>query len=229
MIIITGASKGIGQYLFHKYEQENIPIIGTYNSTPQNSSLKSQNLFKVDIKNYESVLLFHSKIIEQLDNLTLINCASISDSTFTHKSNPEYWKEVIETNLIGTYHMIRVFLPFMREKGFGRIVNFSSVLAQKGTIGTSAYSASKSGLWGLTKSLAVENATKGITVNNINLGYANIGMGIEKVPDKFREQIILQIPTKAFCTPEDIFKTVEYMRNTTYLNGSSIDLNGGLF
>ena len=227
MIIITGASKGIGRYLFDKYEEKNVPVIGTYHSMV--TGVNSKRCYKVDIKNYESVSLFYSKISEQLDDLTLINCAGISDSAFLHKSDPVYWKEVIETNLIGTYYIIRVFLPIMREKGFGRIINFSSVVAQKGTLGASAYAASKSGLWGLTKSLAAENANRGITVNNINLGYANIGMGIEKVTDSFKEQILQQIPSKTFCGPEDIFKTVEYIRHTAYLNGTSIDINGGLF
>ncbi len=138
------------------------------------------------------------------------------------------WKKVIETNLIGTYYMIRVFLPIMRQQNYGRIINFSSVVAQKGIPGTSAYAASKSALWGLSKSLAQENGGKGVTINNINLGYVNIGMGIEQVPEIYQNSIKSQIPTQRFCEPEDILKTVEYIRNTSYLNGSSIDLNGAL-
>jgi acetoacetyl-CoA reductase/3-oxoacyl-[acyl-carrier protein] reductase len=139
------------------------------------------------------------------------------------------WRDVIETNLIGTYNMIRVFLPLMRKEEYGRIVNFSSVTAQKGTLGTSAYAASKSGLWGLAKALCLENASKHITVNNINLGYCNFGMGVEKVPEDYRSFLKTQIPTGRFCDAEEIVSTIEYLRNNEYINGSCIDLNGGLF
>ena len=150
------------------------------------------------------------------------------NNAFAHKSDAEKWKKVIEVNLIGTYNLIRQLLPHMRDSNFGRIINFSSVAAQKGIAGVSAYSASKSALWGMTKSIAVENASKGITINNINLGYAELGM-IEQVPDKYKETVINQIPTGKFCTKEDIFKCVEFLRENSYTNGSSVDLNGGLF
>ena len=135
---------------------------------------------------------------------------------------------VIDVNLIGTYNVIRALLPYMRAQNYGRIINFSSVAAQKGTPGISAYAASKSALWGLAKSIAVENASKGITINNINLGYSELGM-IDQVPDKFKEQIKAQIPNGEFCKKEDVFKCVEFVKNNDYLNGSSIDLNGGIF
>ena len=82
---------------------------------------------------------------------------------------------------------------------------------------------------GLTRSLTQENGSKGITVNNINLGYVNLGMGIEQVPDVYQEIIKEQIPSKEFCDPIDILKTIQYLRSTPYINGTSIDLNGGLF
>ena len=132
-------------------------------------------------------------------------------------------------NLIGTYHMIRAILPIMREQNYGRIINFSSVIAQKGTPGVSAYAASKAGLWGMTRSLAQENGSMGITVNNINLGYVSLGMGVEQVPLSFQDSIKNQIPSRQFCEPNDIYNTVNYLINTPYVNGTSIDLNGGLF
>jgi NAD(P)-dependent dehydrogenase (short-subunit alcohol dehydrogenase family) len=74
----------------------------------------------------------------------------------------------------------------------------------------------------------MENGNKGITVNNINLGYASLGMGVEQVPEAYQATLKEQIPSKQFCEPEDILKTVEYLRKTPYINGTSIDLNGGL-
>jgi acetoacetyl-CoA reductase/3-oxoacyl-[acyl-carrier protein] reductase len=116
----------------------------------------------------------------------------------------------------------------MREQGYGRIINFSSVVAQKGIPGTSAYAASKAALWGLTKSIAVENASKGITINNLNLGYFDIGM-IKDVPDEMLSIIKKSIPQQKLGEPENILKAVEFLINADYMTGSSIDLNGGLF
>lgn len=227
MIIITGASRNIGKYLFEKYSEKG-NVIGTFFSTKPGPKTILDKLFQVDVSDYESVSIFFEKIKTDLSEVTLINCAGISYNAFAHKSDVTEWRKVIDTNLLGTYHMIRVLLPFMREQNFGRIINFSSVVAQKATPGVSAYAASKSALWGLTKSLAQENGSKGITINNINLGYVNLGMGIEQVPENFQHLLKEQIPSKAFCEPQDIYNTIEYLRKTTYINGSSIDLNGGL-
>ena len=100
------------------------------------------------------------------------------------------------------------------------------MVASLPTPGVSAYAASKSALQGLAKSLAVENASKGITINNINLGYADIGMGVEKVPAAYQQIMKEKIPAGKFCPPEDIYETVKCLINTGYINGSSVDLNG---
>jgi acetoacetyl-CoA reductase/3-oxoacyl-[acyl-carrier protein] reductase len=227
MIIITGASRNIGKFLFERYFEYETAY-GTYFTTPQEQSPFSKNMFKVDISDYSSVNQFYIQIKNLLNQITLINCAGISYNSFAHKSDPLEWKNVIDTNLVGTYNMIRCLLPIMREQKYGRIINFSSVVAQKSTPGVSAYAASKSALWGLAKTLSVENGSKNITINNINLGYVNLGMGIEQVPKPYQEIIKEQIPSKTFCDPKEIFNTIEYLRNNTYVNGSSIDLNGGL-
>jgi NAD(P)-dependent dehydrogenase (short-subunit alcohol dehydrogenase family) len=116
----------------------------------------------------------------------------------------------------------------MREQKFGRIINFSSVVAKLPTQGVSAYAASKSALLGLTKSLAVKNGSKGITVNAINLGYVNLGMGINDVPPVYQEKIKSQIPSGRFCKPEEVFLTVQYLIQTEYVNGTAIDINGSI-
>jgi len=226
MIIITGASRGIGKYLFETYnKQSNDTVIGTYHSS---KPLQINNFFHVNISDYKSVQEFYCNIKSELNNITLINCAGISYNIFAHKSDPVKWKNVIDVNLVGTYHVIRTFLPLMRQQNFGRIINLSSVVAQKNTPGVSAYAASKAALWGLTKSLCAENGSKNITINNINLGYVSIGMGVEKVPEDYQILIKEQIPSKEFCKPTNILNAVEFLRNTPYMNGTSIDLNGGL-
>lgn len=226
MIIITGASRGIGKYLFDRYSKTDEITIGTYLHTIKHK--RSDKLQLVDITDYKNVEQFFFNLKFRVENLVLINCAGITYNSFLHKSEPEKWKSVIDVNLVGTYNVIRVFLPLMRKQNFGRIINFSSVVALKGTPGVSAYAASKAALTGMTKSLCIENGANNITINNINLGYAQLGMGVEKVPDEFQTIIKNQIPSHEFCSAEDIFSTVEFLRNTPYVNGASIDLNGGL-
>ena len=224
MIIITGASKGIGKYLFDKMS-EYFDVVGTYNST---ECKKASNMHKVNVSDYNSVQLFYQTIEKDVNNVVLINCAGVSYTTYAHKSAPKLWKNVIDVNLVGTYNMIRAFLPIMREQNYGRIINFSSVVAVLPTPGVSAYAASKSALIGLTKTLAVENGSKGISVNAINLGYVNIGMGENDVPKEYKDKLLKQIPMGRFCYPEEVYSTVEYLISTEYVNGSIIDINGGI-
>ena len=225
MIIINGASRGIGLFLFDKYLQSGIDVVGTYNST--NPTDHPDKFYKVDVTKPEQIKEFFNKIDNLSTEISLINCAGTNYNSFAHKSDINNWKNVIETNLIGTFNFIRIALEYMRRERFGRIVNFSSVVAQKGIPGTSAYAASKSGLWGMTRSIAVENAELGITINNINLGYFDIGM-ISEVPQKFKEGIIQSIPSKKLGDPEEIFQACEYLRNSPYINGTSIDISSGL-
>lgn len=222
MVIIIGASGGIGKFLFEQFNKLGFQVMGTYNS----STTEKEGLSQVDITDFSQITNWIEG--KKIENITLINCAGITYNSFAHKSDPDLWKRVIDVNLIGSFNCIRAVLPVMRAQKFGRIINFSSVVASKGTPGISAYAASKSALWGMTKSLTMENAGLNITINNINMGYSELGM-IDKVPQKFLDPLISQIPAKKLCEPNDIFKTVEYLMGCSYINGSSIDVNGGLF
>jgi acetoacetyl-CoA reductase/3-oxoacyl-[acyl-carrier protein] reductase len=228
MIIITGASRGLGRYLFEQFSNEGFEVIGTYNSSSSEISKDSERYFKVDVSNYDSVRSFIELINEKCTNIILLNCAGISYNAFAHKADIEKWSKVIDVNLKGTFNIIHELLPLMRYQNYGRIINFSSVVTSLPTPGTSAYTASKAAILGLTKTLAVENASKGITVNAIKLGYVNIGMGINDVPKEYYDKIINQIPAGRFCEPGEVYKTIKYIINTEYLNGAAIDLNGGL-
>jgi len=157
----------------------------------------------------------------------VLNCAGINYNAFAHKADPAAWAQVIKVNLIGTFNVINAVLPTMREQNYGRIINFASVVGQIGIPGASAYSASKTGMLGLTKSIAAENAAKGITINNLRLGYFDIGM-ISDVPEKFQQAIKDKIPTGKFGDPENIWNAVQFLRKSDYVNGASIDMNAAL-
>lgn len=238
IIIITGASRGIGKYLYENWSLKDF-CIGTYNSTiPGFLNSKLPGLKKV----YKKVNLLNTSEIEELidsscyskhatcteTSLVLINCAGINYNSFAHKADRRRWKEVIDVNLTGTFNIISQILPIMRDKEWGRIINLSSVVAQMGVPGTSAYAASKAGLYGMTKAIAVENANKGITINNINLGYFDIGM-IKEVPEKYQALLKEKIPTGKFGDPKNILNAVKFLIENDYINGTSIDINAGLF
>lgn len=225
LIIITGASSGIGRFLYERLaEISDDKIIGLYN----HSAIYDENYYKVDVTNIDEVRDFVHKVSHISSKISLINCAGISYNAYGHKADLIKWSQVIEVNLIGAFNIIHELLPIMRNNNWGRIINFSSVVAKYPTPGVSAYSASKAALWGLTKSLSIENASKGITINNINLGYTEAGMGIKDVPPAFKSSILDKIPLKRFCSKEEVYETVRYILNNAYLTGSSIDLNGGL-
>lgn len=228
MIIVTGASRNIGRYLFSEFKENGESVIGTYNSTFKGLENDMSIYYKVDVSDYDSVKEWISSIKDQLKNVILINCAAISYNAFAHKADVNQWHKVINTNLLGTFNVIHELLPIMREQNYGRIINISSVVAQLPTPGVSAYAASKSALWGLTKSLSAENGSKGITVNTINLGYVNLGMGINEVPSAYQEKIKTMIPNGRFCEPIEIYKTIRYIIENEYVNGSALDINGGL-
>lgn len=225
MIIITGITGGIGNYLYKSYCQTKENVIGTYYLNKPEDAL--DNIYQLDITDNAQVEQFVKDVVAEHKNITLINCAGITYNSFAHTANVDEWTQVINVNLNGTYFIIRALLPLMRKQNFGRIINLSSVVAQTGVMGTSAYAASKAGLNGMIKSIAVENAQKGITINNINLGYFKVGM-INTIPEELQAKIKEKIALKEFGDPSNIYKTIEYMRQTPYLTGSCLDVNGGL-
>lgn len=227
MVIITGASKGIGKFLFDKFSEQGKEVIGIYNSTKV-EGVKPKSMYQVDITDYQQVSEFFLKTKDRLHEVILINSAGANYSGFAHKANIQAWKKIIEINLVGTFYMIHHVLNTMREQNYGRIINFSSVVAQMSIPGTSAYAASKSGLWGLTKAIAAESASKGITINTLNLGYFNIGM-ITEVTLEMQEVLKSKIPVgHQFGDPENILEAINFIIKSPYLTGASIDINGGI-
>lgn len=226
MILITGASRGIGKFLMEKFLASGEKVFGTFQQTMPEGEFQKY-LTKVDVSDFTEVRQWIESLGNQLEQVTLLNCAGVNYNAFAHKADPAAWAQVIKVNLIGTFNVINAVLPIMREQNYGRIINFASVVGQIGIPGASAYSASKTGMLGLAKSIAAENAAKGITINNLRLGYFDIGM-ISDVPEKFQQAIKDKIPTGKFGDPENIWNAVQFLRNSDYVNGASIDMNAAL-
>jgi len=225
MKIITGASKGIGKYLLEKYMNLGETVYGTFLST--DPSPEFHNCYsKVDVSNYQEVVGWINSI-PLTNKVELINCAAINCNSFAHKAEPDKWEKTILINLVGTFNVIHALLPWMRKNSYGRIINFSSIVSLSGIPGTSAYATSKAGLMGLTKALVAENGSKGITINNLNLGYFQIGMGEDLAPE-LRSMIKEKIPSHEFGNPETIYNAVNFLIENSYVNGANLDINGGL-
>jgi acetoacetyl-CoA reductase len=159
----------------------------------------------------------------------LVNNAGITVDKTVRKMSSSEWDHVIEVNLNGAFYMARAALPHMIERGYGRIVNISSVIGETGNIGQANYAAAKSGLFGLTMTLALESANKGITVNCVAPGFIETDM-VAAVPREILDQIIAQIPTRRLGAPDEVARVVEFIADpeSGYITGQVYSINGGL-
>ena len=158
----------------------------------------------------------------------IVNAAGITRDATLSKLEPDAWHAVLSTNLDGVYNVTRPGIVGMTARGYGRVINISSVNGQRGQIGQTNYSAAKAGLTGFTKALAREVARDGITVNSVSPGYVNSPM-IDAVPEKVRAKIVRQIPVGRFAEPEEIARAVAFLasRDSGYVTGTDLSVNGG--
>ncbi len=158
----------------------------------------------------------------------LVNNAGVTRDSMFRKMTPEQWNDVITANLNSLFNMTRLVINGMIEKGYGRIVNISSLNAQKGQLGQTNYSAAKAGMHGFTKALAQEVAGKGITVNTVSPGYIATKM-VLAVPEGVRKKIIEDIPVRRLGEPDEVARAVCFLAGTEagYITGSQVSVNGG--
>ncbi len=183
-----------------------------------------------DVSSYEAMGEMAAGIAKDHGTVDiLVNCAGITrDATF-RKMTPEQWRLVIETNLNSVFNVTRHVIDGMCERGWGRIVNISSVNGIRGQFGQTNYSAAKAGILGFTKALAQEVIRKGVTVNAISPGYVETEM-VAAIREDVKAQIVAQIPAGRLGRPEEIAETVAYLcsDNAAYVTGANLSVNGGL-
>jgi acetoacetyl-CoA reductase len=160
----------------------------------------------------------------------IVNAAGITRDTSLKKMSESQWAELMHVNLDGVFNMCRNSVEGMTGRGFGRIVNISSVNGQTGQFGQTNYSAAKAGMHGFTMALAREVAKKGVTVNSISPGYCKTEM-VMKVPEDIRAQIVAQIPVGRLGEPFEIARTVGFLTadDAGFITGANIPVNGGYF
>jgi acetoacetyl-CoA reductase len=159
----------------------------------------------------------------------LVNCAGITKDGFMHKMEQNQWEAVLRVNLDSVFNVTRQVITGMRDRGFGRIINISSVNGQKGQIGQTNYSAAKAGMHGFTMALAQESARKGITVNTISPGYVATSM-VAAMGEKIVQKMIAQIPVGRLGKPEEIGRVVTFLAadESGFITGANIAINGGM-
>jgi acetoacetyl-CoA reductase/3-oxoacyl-[acyl-carrier protein] reductase len=178
------------------------------------------------VSDYEKVSNFFNE--NEVD--IVINLSGLNFDKFTHKitsNDIQNIEEQINVNIKGNINIVSSCLSKMREKNYGRIILFSSVLAEKPVVSTSIYSGCKGFLDSFVKTVALENASKNITCNTIQLGYFDGGLTY-KIPQNFLTNIVNNIPTKRLGTIEELENTILFLINTPYINGINLKINGGI-
>jgi acetoacetyl-CoA reductase len=160
----------------------------------------------------------------------LVNAAGITRDVTLRKMAREQWDDVLRINLDSVFHMCRHAVDGMMARGFGRIVNISSINGQTGQFGQTNYAAAKAGMHGFTMSLAREVARKGVTVNSISPGYCETAM-VQTIPEDIRAQILATVPVGRVGKPSEIARTVVFLGDDDagFITGANIPVNGGLF
>jgi acetoacetyl-CoA reductase len=160
----------------------------------------------------------------------LVNAAGITRDTTLRKMSPQQWLDVLKINLDGVFNMCRNVVESMSDRGFGRIVNISSVNGQTGQFGQTNYSAAKAGMHGFTMALAREVARKGVTVNSVSPGYCRTAL-VAAIPENVRSQIIAGIPVGRLGEPAEIARVVDFLcaDDSGFITGANIPVNGGYF
>tara|TARA_B100000809_G_scaffold241603_1_gene264926 strand:+ start:2244 stop:2954 length:711 start_codon:yes stop_codon:yes gene_type:complete len=230
-ILIIGSSGGLGSSLVNSFDETQYNLALHYYSNPVQIKLKNHKAYQADITIESEVETLIEKVMLDFGSIDIVlNNAGITISEMSWKTNLSHWDRTIAINLTGPFLVTKHALPHMRNNDFGRIIYMSSIVAQTGYIGASAYSASKSGLFGLVKTISKEVANKGITINAIALGYFNAGM-IDDVPEEMQKELKKAIPVSALGKPEELGELIKYIisDNSSYLTGQTINLNGGLY
>lgn len=239
--LVTGGTGGLGSAICRKLADAGFRVVAGYNSGGRHEKAQAwqaeqkKDGYDIDIAfgdvtNAESC----AQCIDTVKEMTgseisvLVNNAGITrDGTFK-KMTWEQWDEVLTANLDSMFHMTRLVINPMLEQGFGRIINISSINAQKGQFGQCNYSAAKAGIHGFTKALAQEVAAKGVTVNTVSPGYIMTPM-VAKIDDEVLKKIASNIPVGRLGTPDEIGRVVSFLADeqSGYITGADFSINGG--
>ena len=234
-ILITGATGGIGNSLVKKFNELGSVILATGTNQDKLDKLKSE--FK-NIKIKQFKLDEHSKIEEfintchtELEGIdVLINNAGITLDNISIRLSDENWKKVVDINLTSTFLMCKHSIKKMLKNKQGKIINITSIVAHTGNLGQANYAASKAGIIGFSKSLAIEYAKKNININCISPGFIKTEM-TDKINEEFRKVLINKIPRGDLGTGQDVANSAAFLASemSDYITGETLHVNGGMY
>jgi acetoacetyl-CoA reductase len=233
--LVTGGTRGIGRAIVERLKADGLKVAAGYSGNEEAAQACSRELGVMVVKGnvgvFEDCRIAVEQVAAELGPVdVLVNNAGITRDGAFHKMTVDQWVEVVSVNMNSVFNMTRQVIEGMRERGFGRIINISSINGQKGQVGQTNYSAAKAGMIGFTKALALENAKKGVTVNAIAPGYVDTEM-VHAVPEKVLQAIIDQIPVGRLGRGEEIADVVSFLagERASYVTGATLTINGGQF
>lgn len=232
--LVTGAGGGLGRAIALVLDRLGLSVAAHYNSNAEGAkqladALQNESiLVQADCSDWESVRLMEERVRSELGPVTvLVNSGAVRIDGLMAAQAPAEWARVIEVNLIGVFHVCRAVLPRMLAQRDGRIVNIVSPAGLGGSEGQTAYSASKAGVIGMTRSLALECAKRRVTVNALSPGFMATAL-TEDVPEAARDRIVERIPLRRITTPEEVAEAVAFIVQTPYMTGQVVSVDGGL-
>jgi NAD(P)-dependent dehydrogenase (short-subunit alcohol dehydrogenase family) len=235
--LVTGGVRGIGLAISEALMAQGARVAAGFsrNGPAAESFIDSYadrgaTIHQGTIEDHEDCERVVGEVIDRHGRLDiLVNNAGITMDRTVRKMTPEEWDRVIRVNLNGSFYMSRAVIPTMVDRGYGRIVNISSVVGERGNIGQANYAASKAGQFGLTMSLALEIANKGITVNCVAPGFIETEM-TDAVPAEIMQRVVETIPMRRLGRPEEVARVVAFlaMPASSYITGQIYSINGGL-
>ncbi|MES9843838.1 MAG: acetoacetyl-CoA reductase [Candidatus Sedimenticola sp. PURPLELP] len=239
--VVTGGIGGIGTAICQRLANDGYQVVATYHPAEEEklaewSAAREAEGHQIalaagDVSSAEDSARMMTDIESQFGSVDiLVNCAGITRDTTMKRMEPEQWDAVIDTNLSSVFYVTKPVWEGMLNRGFGRVINISSVNGQRGQFGQVNYAAAKAGMHGITMTLAQEGATKNVTVNTVSPGYVKTAM-TDAIREDIRESIIAGIPMKRMGLPEEIASTVAFLASEeqAYVTGANIPVNGGLF
>jgi acetoacetyl-CoA reductase len=237
--LVTGGTRGIGAAITQCLTASGATVAAGYNR-----GRESAEKFAQEMSGKGAKVSIHQGRVDDVDDCNrvvnevmnrfgrvdfLINNAGITVDKTVRKMTVDDWRQVLEVNLSGAFQMTKAVLEHMIERGSGRVVNISSVIGETGNVGQANYAASKAGLFGFTKSLALEMAQRGITVNCVAPGFIETEM-VAAIPESALAKVIEKIPQRRLGRPEEVARVVRFLLedDSSYITGAVYSINGGL-
>lgn len=230
---VTGGTRGIGRAVSLALRRDGFAVAAIYHGNEEAAATFRREtgiaVYRWDVGDFDACAAGMARVEADLGPVgVLVNNAGITRDASLHKMTPEQWGEVMRTNLDSLFNMCRAVIPGMRERRCGRVVNLSSINGQRGQAGQTNYAASKAAVLGFTRSLALENAHRGITVNAVAPGYCDTDM-VAAMPGDVIRATIAAIPVGRLGRAEEIAELIAFLvrEDAGFLTGATIPINGG--